>query len=334
MKRILRFLIAAPTFLAAFACAAAALAGQGGRFSDWLDVPNHFAPLWLIGGAVAGLVWLAVLRRGRVIPALSIIAVLAAGLQVVPELLAGAFQEKAEPAGETLKVIQFNVWGRNEQVEETVRWIVAQKPDVLIVQEARRYDFTVAPALSKHFAYRTTCDEPNPDCSTMIFYNRPALAEGGVGGQGEKPFLPGVWARLDGPGGPFTVAGAHYTWPAPPGLQRRQMDKMAAMIAPFERESLIVTGDFNLTPWSFMLRRQDRLFRLERRTRALFSWPAKEVSRFRVKAPFPVLPIDQVYAGAAWRTVGVERGPALGSDHYPVVVTLTRAPREPSPAAR
>jgi endonuclease/exonuclease/phosphatase (EEP) superfamily protein YafD len=47
----------------------------------------------------------------------------------------------------------------------------------------------------------------------------------------------------------------------------------------------------------------------------LFSWPA-------TRSPIPILPIDHLYAGPAWRTVNVERGPHLGSDHYPLVATL------------
>ena len=64
------------------------------------------------------------------------------------------------------------------------------------------------------------------------------------------------------------------------------------------------------------------MFGLERRTKALFSWPAY----LGAKVPFPFLPIDHVYAGKAWRTVSVKRGPRLGSDHYPVFVTLARVP--------
>ena len=43
-----------------------------------------------------------------------------------------------------------------------------------------------------------------------------------------------------------------------------------------------------------------------------------------VPAPFAFAPIDQVFAGSAWRAVSVTRGPKLGSDHYPVVVVLAR----------
>ena len=43
---------------------------------------------------------------------------------------------------------------------------------------------------------------------------------------------------------------------------------------------------------------------------------------FSVEPIDEVLPIDHVYAGPGWRTVSVQRGPKLGSDHYPVIVTL------------
>ena len=67
---------------------------------------------------------------------------------------------------------------------------------------------------------------------------------------------------------------------------------------------------------------------LIRRDRALFTWPAQQDSRLRWLGLFPILPIDHVYAGPGWATVKVERGPRLGSDHYPVIVTLAPvAPR-------
>jgi endonuclease/exonuclease/phosphatase (EEP) superfamily protein YafD len=82
---------------------------------------------------------------------------------------------------------------------------------------------------------------------------------------------------------------------------------------------MILTGDFNATPWSASLRRTDAALALTRRDRALPTWPARVLGR---SWPLPILPIDHVYAGPGWATVKVERGPAFGSDHYPLVVIL------------
>jgi endonuclease/exonuclease/phosphatase (EEP) superfamily protein YafD len=61
-----------------------------------------------------------------------------------------------------------------------------------------------------------------------------------------------------------------------------------------------LAGAFNTAPWSFDLRRLD---------------PA-------LYGPVAILPIDHIYAGGAWRTVSIARGPRPGSDHYLIVETL------------
>ena len=94
----------------------------------------------------------------------------------------------------------------------------------------------------------------------------------------------------------------------------------------YERKRLIIAGDFNSTPWSFTLRRQDEALGLVRRNQAMLSWPAMAFSRWNIHMPLPFLAIDHVYAGSDWVTLGAERGPALGSDHFPVVVTLALSP--------
>src|SRR5690606_31941267 len=114
--------------------------------------------------------------------------------------------------------------------------------------------------------------------------------------------------------GSFDVVGVHYAWPTTSD-QAGQGRALARVLDQLPRKRVILTGDFNSTPWSFARRREDALFGIERRTRALFSWPAAKFSRYRIQFPFPFLPIDHIYAGSDWRTVSIERGPALGSDH-------------------
>jgi endonuclease/exonuclease/phosphatase (EEP) superfamily protein YafD len=125
------------------------------------------------------------------------------------------------------------------------------------------------------------------------------------------------------PLGPVTVLGIHAPWPTQAALAREHADFLP-ILRSYPAATTILAGDFNSTPWSFARRRDDRDFGLVRRTRALFTWPLAG----RHRPPFPVLPIDHVYAGPAWATVGVARGPRVGSDHYPVLVTLSpTAPR-------
>jgi endonuclease/exonuclease/phosphatase (EEP) superfamily protein YafD len=321
---LLRWLLRwAPVVLAA-ACATAALVGQAGRWSDDLDVLNHFSAFWLAGGVIALLLWFAS-RVGRWAPALAGLAIVIAAFQMAPELLARHGPAAPTPGAETLKIIQFNVWTQNVDQTATLRWVLAQKPDIVIVEEALGSPI-IAHGLKASFRYRRTCLGLTY-CETEIFSNRAPIAHGGLLG---TIGIPAAWAVFDGAGGPITVLGTHAAWPVPGGPQQWQSTMLARVLENCPKDRLIVTGDFNSTPWSFSLRRQDRLFGLERRTHGQASWPARAYHVFDFDPPFPLLPIDQVYAGKGWRTLSVQRGPRLGSDHYPLIVTLQAT----TPAAR
>ena len=323
LKPLIDILRALALLLAA-AVGVLGFAALGGVFSDRLDVLAHFAPIWLGGGIVAALLWAASGRKGRTTPALALVAALSALILMVPELTAAATQKRVEPDGDTLTLVQFNLWGRNRDPGATFRWILATDPDIVVIEEGFDRSGGIPRKLARRYPYRTTCAAPWP-CSTMILAKRRPVAAGGLATVVSDAQLSGAWATFRDRRGPFTVVGVHYTWPFPAGPQQQQTLRLAKVLERFPKDRLIVSGDMNSTPWSFALRRQDRLFGLERRTRALPTWPAGQFSRLHITLPAPVLPIDQVYAGKGWRTVSVRRGPKLGSDHYPVVVTLAPA---------
>jgi endonuclease/exonuclease/phosphatase (EEP) superfamily protein YafD len=195
---------------------------------------------------------------------------------------------------------------------------------VVVLEEVNDTAGHIPSLLREAFPYLSSCAPPRP-CSTMILTKRRPTATGGLQAPVSTLRLAAAWVTLGEGERAFTVAGVHYTWPVPPGAQQSQMARLQQGLAAFDRKSLIVAGDMNSTPWSYTLRRQDAALGLERRTRALFTWPAARFSRWRLSAPFPFLAIDHVYAGSDWTTVSVKRGPAVGSDHYPVMVELARA---------
>ena len=303
--------------------ALAALVAQGGIFSDRLDVLTHFAPVWLTLAMAALGLW--ILAGGRQpfapTPVMAAIAILASGALIVPEFLRPS--GGPPPAeGETLKIVQFNLWGRGENPDRAVKWILAQDADILVFQEAFARSGGVARALSSQYPHHVTCAEPYP-CSTMILSRQRPVRKRNLGGN--TPYvLSGAEATFATPKGEFSVIGVHFTWPIPAGPQQQQTLRLARVVAEHPRETTIVSGDFNSTPWSFSLRRQDQMLGLIRRTRGQNSWPATAVSRWKVRPPLPFLAIDQVYAGSDWKTVSVTRGPKLGSDHYPIVTVLRR----------
>lgn len=292
----------------------------GGVVSDRLDGLTHFAPIWLACAAAGLLLGAAFARETerRAIVGLSLTAIVALGVLMAPELLAALGQKTRAPMATTLKLVQFNVWADNHDPDATAAWILAQNADVVMIEEGSAASRPVVLRLRETYPTYVACGR---GCDTWIFSRWPVVARGRFS-QPDQP-LSGGWATLRHPSGAFTVAATHFGWPIPAGPQQAQSRRLVASLERFPRDTLIVSGDFNSTPWSWSLRRQDKALGLERRTRALASWPGGAFSRV-ASAPFPLLPIDHVYAGKAWKTVKVERGPVLGSDHRPVVVTLTR----------
>lgn len=324
LRLALTFLLGPPLFLVAALCAGAGMAAQQGRHSLRWDLLTHFAPIWLAGALAAALVALVALRglSRWLIAAMGVVGVMAAGSLMAPEFTRATGPHAGADAPGQLRIVQFNVWSHNAEPEATIDWIAAQHPDIVILEETTPEFRRMVEART---GWRSTCR----DCEVMI-YSRLPMAKGYVGGgPAVGPLAHAVFR--DGQGA-FDVVGVHNAWPTDGGDQQRQEARLARVIAELPHDRLIVTGDFNSTPWSFARRSWDAAFAIPRRDRALFSWPAGRITQRRIKVPVPVLPIDHVYAGPGWATVSVTRGPKLGSDHYPVLAILAPVSPPPAPA--
>jgi endonuclease/exonuclease/phosphatase (EEP) superfamily protein YafD len=331
MKRTLRFLVVMAALAGGAVCAAAAVAGQFGRWSEQLDLFNHASPLWLLGGlaalvlSLAGGGWAA-----RLAAACGAIAVLAASSQVVPVLgrhLAQTTAASDIPAqAPRVKLIQFSVYHANPTPGRAVDWLLEQKADVVVLEEGEGLDAASRARLLAAYPHRN-------DNGDMILSRWPMRNNARF----ERPprptsmFFMGGSSVIDGPGGPFTVVGIHYTWPWPTRFQARQRREFAKYVDTLPKETTIVAGDLNSTPWSFALLNLEQRMGLSRLTHGELTFPARQYRgdgvmdrARRVPAWFAFAPIDHVFAGGAWRAVKVTRGPKLGSDHYPLVVELAR----------
>lgn len=319
LRLIAIFLLATPLFLAASVCAGAAVAAQFGRSSLQWDVLTHFAPFWF-AGAVAAFA-LAFLFRGyarALIAGAAAVGILAAGSLIAPELVRSTGPQAPAGAPGAIKLIQFNVWHNSDGFERSVDWLVAQEPDIVVIEESQ-------PAIRKLIEARTDWHATCADCEVVIYSRRPPVP------QASSPSVPGAPGPLTravfrDDRGEFTVLGIHNAWPTDPD-QPFQEARLAGVLAGTDTSRTLVSGDFNSAPWSFARRRWDAQFGVIRRDRALFSWPAFQYKRLRFLGWFPFLPIDHVYAGDDWATVSVTRGPRLGSDHFPVVAILAPVAR-------
>jgi endonuclease/exonuclease/phosphatase (EEP) superfamily protein YafD len=308
--------------LAGLAILVVAGAMFGAVFEPRLDLVTHLAYPLLLAALACFVVSLFISRKKpgaqRFVAALALIACL---VLTGPEL-AARFTPHTAPAGEPqLRVMTYNLFWLNRTPEKARAVVRGSGADVVLLIEAAGRLRSVAAGLKDIYPYQSVCP-----CGLTILSRWPILDDYVRHDTRPGPqTVPGInWAVIATPRGAVPVMGIHLRWPTEPGPQKIDQAFLLKEAAPFDRRALIVMGDFNSTPWSVFLRKQDQLFGMERRTKGLPTWPARLPWSERWRAPFPFMPIDHVYAGKDWRTLSVRRGQSGGSDHYPVIVTLSR----------
>lgn len=305
-----RFVLRGLVLLLGALSAMGAILAHGGRFSGHLDVLTHLAPLYL---AVATVVLICAIftpmARGKLAMAVlgGVGAAASLGL-ILPELMRPLEPHAPASAAGQIKVIQFNVSRRDARLEDRVRWLAQQDPDFLILEESTP---AMRAAVLRHLPRHMSC---GMTCETAIF-TRTAPEKADRPRRGRYGLGPAIAIVHMAPtDGGYVLIGTHYTWPTNVRTHRENTARLLQLIDPLPKTRMILAGDFNSTPWSFARASEDARNGLERRTRAMASWP----TTFGV----PFLPIDHIYAGPGLRTMSVHRGPDLGSDHYPIVAVL------------
>jgi endonuclease/exonuclease/phosphatase (EEP) superfamily protein YafD len=308
-------LVAPALFLIAAASAIGAVGGHLGREDLEWDVLAHFAPVWMAGGLLGIFFGSAFPGFARItLLLLSAVATVASSGLMAPEFLRTTGPTAPAYTPRAMKIIQANLWFHSTEPQVTLDWLFGQGADILVLQET-------SPEMRKALVARPGWHVTCPTCEVMILSRKPPIRAKTLRRLGPTPG-PLTRAVFRDAQGEFAVIGVHHAWPTDAADQQAQEESLAKVIAMSGTRRAIVAGDFNSTPWSFSRQRWDAAFGLIRRDRAIFTWPARQAERLRWLAPVPFLPLDHVYAGQDWATVRVERGPRLGSDHYPLVAVL------------
>lgn len=308
----------AATGLALFA-AGVGVASQLGRWIMKFDILDHGAVLWLAVSLIA-LVLTAFFRRGwgqAGVAVLALIGVACAADLIIPEFTRPRTALAAADAPCQIKIVSFNAWEENSDAAKVAAWIATQHPTLVVVVE---------PSDKLGAAIAASTGLPTWKGDGAVMANATPFLSNQRSWAGR--FMPGsasevMWDTIEVlPDLPITVLGVHAGWPIPARAGWSRDVRLAAILDQEDRSSTLMVGDFNSSEWSFRQRRADDLFAIERRDKAILSWPARIPFRNKPDFPFPWMPIDHVYAGENWRLVSIERGPRLGSDHYPLVTRL------------
>jgi endonuclease/exonuclease/phosphatase (EEP) superfamily protein YafD len=303
------------------------VAGSCGAWHWLLDLAGHFRAYWLVAAAV-GLVL--ALRRPRSIALVCCALALAGNVWAMlpfwlpgPPLLASA--TAAEPIAATtppLSLILTNVHRLNPDRSLAVAYLRDRRPDVAVVIEIDAAWAANLSSLDELYPFRVV--EPRDDNFGIAVLSRWPLIQPEVVTFGGTPF-PSITATVrfhdrdvrliaTHPHPPFSAARAA----ALLGQLGAVADAAAAAVGP-----RIVAGDFNATPWSlayrtFAARSGLRDTALGRGVQP--TWNARR--------PAPRIPIDHVFASPDLAVVRRAIGPDIGSDHFPVEVTLVLPPAD------
>lgn len=299
-----------------------------------LEPVTELAPWTAATAAVAGLAGLAARKW---IPSWSSICCLASSAILAvafgPAQWRAVVAWKSSPGAVELRVMSLNFWFENPDTERLLDLIEQTDPDIIVLTEAGESALIRLSAGLSEYPSRFTCGAM-PYCGVAIFSRlsgRPLpggadLADGLTRPPGDWGVIPMAAAEFQLPDGEwFPVAAAHALRRGGVAADAASMSAVAQMTMGLPRKDLaILAGDFNSPDWSWTLRRLEERIPLQRRTFGVRTWPAPS-SPLNAGVPAAVFGIDHVFAGRGWLTVSVERGPDVGSDHYPVLSAFRRA---------
>ena len=290
---------------------AAALSFSAFFGSLWwvLDLAANFRPQQLAVLLPLGLIALAGSRR----MASAILLVAALNLAVVAPFVLGSGHGIGEGA-ERMEVVVFNVGISNPMRAEVASWIAEEEPDVVFIFESSfEWEDTIR---SADLPLQIVTIVPRGRIAGVTVLANPALRPGKVevSVRGEAAAL-----SVDLGAERIEVLGIHPPSPTSElrSLRRDQMLLEAATWVQSRSGEVVVVGDFNATQWSHAfrsLRRRGGLVDTMRGSGLQPSWPEGW--------GLLSIPIDHVLHTPGLGSEDRRTGPANGSEHRPVLVSV------------
>jgi endonuclease/exonuclease/phosphatase (EEP) superfamily protein YafD len=243
-------------------------------------------------------------------PALLIVLLLGADLSLA--WIRDATANSGPATGPRLKVITFNWLADTRDRSEIFRWIETEKPDILAIQEFSELEAGIASGLYPLFPFQ---GRPQRDVVILSRYPIVQVKSRNV----EEHAI--TRAVLDIAGRNLTVWGIHpATLREPLELSARNyyLTSIAEMLHETS-EPVLMLGDFNATRWDPYFASVVARGKLHEEAR-LFPIPTR--MGVRSGLPFIGAPIDHILTNAGNVLSNCHTGPALGSDHLPLICDL------------
>lgn len=302
----------------AVALAVVTLAAFFGRWVWWLDVLANFRAQYVVALALLGLIIMMSKWRKT---GYAVLGVALVNLVVVLPLYIGSPAD-ARIEADDIRVMTFNLLSTNEQYSDVIDYIRTVDPDLVFLHEASRpWEVAIESAALDYEIVRPRADDLI--FGTLVLVRGEGVTAVSHGYAASAPravsldYTPHGWETS------LSVLGVH---PLAPTDQERA-DLRDAQIgfagawAGEQSGAYFVVGDFNATPWSSPFRRLMGSADLENSQRGFGLQPTfPSTSNLLLRVP-----IDHLVHSEALEVIGRQLGPALGSDHFPLVVDLQLA---------
>jgi len=301
-----------------FACFVFAVLGLAGVLGGWFgnlwiafDVFAQFSyQFWLVAIAF-GIAFFMPFARVLTGIAITVIGLLVIG--IMPHLTAASYPApEVKPPAEhrVLRVMSFNTWLENADVDAIAAEVQRNDPDILVLLEFGNEKGALLDKLKPQWPYQDDCR--HLDHCYMAVVSKFPIADFESHASWVGP--PMVRASFGKELGGLTVIGTHTIRFPYMRAQLTQLNELADLIRKLEGPR-VVMGDFNATPSSRLLSTFEQRSTLRRLDGWLPTWPAN----FQM----PQLAIDHIFASPEVK--GLEKvriGNGAGSDHYPLVVRV------------
>ncbi|MDG9923547.1 MULTISPECIES: endonuclease/exonuclease/phosphatase family protein [unclassified Pseudomonas] len=274
------------------------LAGAHGTLPWLLDLASHWQWLFLAGLMLAVLLGAWFDRRWL----LPLLAVPLPWLTAAPELPAGT-------GGSELRVASANVYLNSTDIAPLATWLEQARPDLLVLLEVSPQ---YASALQQLPGYPHRLLHPDGSPFGIALLSQLPLLHTQV--NEDEQGIAHLRAQLRHHGCSIALSAFHPMPPLSPDYHTRRDTRLRELLQGTGQRPALLAGDLNATPWSSAFAGLDQIG--WRRASGLApTWPS-------LGAGLMGIPIDHVLASRHWRLLGHERGPHIGSDHFPVLARL------------
>lgn len=223
------------------------------------------------------------------------------------------------PAQKRLEIMTFNAWERVKVMDRLKSFLRKETPDFVILQEITIKDWRSLQSLKDIYPHMTYCDDW---LCGVAFLSRHKWQSARAENFGAHQ-IPLITVTFDDSFKGLTIYATHSARPHwKYSTQRQQFEDLAAHIAKRGADPAVLGGDMNSTVFSTPLRYFTSASTMKPAGRFTPTWPQRLRQMGYITLPFLQLDIDHFFVTPGMKIFEKWRGPDLGSDHRPLLLSF------------